>query len=53
MSYSPKNPKIDIFVNGKYECSTNWYKTCKEAKAHFLLKHDEATDGKVTVSKSK
>lgn len=23
--------KIDIFINGKYECSTNWAKTCKEA----------------------
>jgi len=24
--------KIDIFQDGKYLCSTNWSKTCKEAK---------------------
>ena len=30
------NPKIDIFVNCKYECSTNMSKTLKEAKEKFL-----------------
>ena len=24
--------KIDLFINGSYYCSTNFYKTCKEAK---------------------
>ena len=24
--------KIDLFINGCYYCSTNFYKTCKEAK---------------------
>ena len=36
--------KIDIYLkslngNYAYECSTNWYKTCKEAKQSFLNKH--------------
>lgn len=48
--------KIDIYTRGiknkigfvsfghwQYECSTNWYKTCKEAKAAFLKK--EYLDG--------
>lgn len=28
--------KIDIFVNGKYECSTTWSRTCKEAVEKYL-----------------
>lgn len=31
--------KIDIFINGCYECSTDWAKTCKEAKNRFIEKH--------------
>jgi len=30
------NPKINIYVNNRYECSTNQSKTCKEAKAKYL-----------------
>jgi hypothetical protein len=33
------NRKIDIYVNGKYECSTTWSKTCKEAVSGFIDKH--------------
>ena len=35
--------KIDVYVNGKYEFSTNRYKTCKEvikeirAKKHLVI----------------
>jgi hypothetical protein len=46
-SYSPEIiysrdyncPKIDIFSNGKYVCSTEASKTLKLAKARFLGKH--------------
>lgn len=37
--------KIDIYLysrTGKYwayECSTNWFKTCKQAKIRFCQKH--------------
>ena len=30
------NPKIDIYVNGNYQCSTNQSKSCAEAKRKFL-----------------
>ena len=38
MDYGEKMnyPKIDIYVNGKYECSTTWAKSCKEARAKFV-----------------
>lgn len=44
--------KIDIYLknlNGfyKYECSTTWSKTCKEAKANFLKKHNYLDNGQV------
>ena len=32
-------PKIDIYVDNKYECSTTWAKSCKEAKEKFIDKH--------------
>ena len=32
--------KIDVYVNGKYEFSTNRYRTCKEAKEDIrAIKH--------------
>lgn len=31
------NPKIDIYVNGEYECSTGMYKTCKDAIINYKL----------------
>lgn len=38
--------KIDIFLDGKYQCSTNWAKTCHEAIAIFSKK--ENVNGTVT-----
>lgn len=29
--------KIDIFYDGHYMCSTNQFKTCKEAKEKYYL----------------
>ena len=31
------NYKIDIFYNGMYKCSTDWSKTCKQAKERYFL----------------
>jgi hypothetical protein len=39
--------KIDIFLNGKYVCSTDQSKTCKQAKEKYL-KHYPNTKGKLT-----
>jgi hypothetical protein len=43
------NKKIDIYVDGKYICTTTWARTCKEAVEHFgrAYKH-MLIDGKVT-----
>lgn len=40
-----QHKKIDIYLKNlkgfyQYECSTNWSKTCKEAKNKFLNKHN-------------
>ena len=39
MRYGVKRdyPKIDIYHFGKYECSTTWSKTCKEAKQQWII----------------
>ncbi len=37
--------KIDIFINGKYEASTTWSKTCKEAIEKFRLSHANYING--------
>lgn len=52
--------KINIFTRGlknkigfvsfghwQYECSTNWSKTCKEAKEKFLRIHNYLDNGQV------
>ena len=52
MSYSEKNPKIDIYEDGQYRCSTNWAKTCREAVEKYL-RRVPATTGKVTARKVK
>lgn len=31
-------PKIDVFYKGKYQHSTNAFKTCKEAEENFINK---------------
>ena len=42
-------PKIDIYVNCTYRCSTNWAKTCKEAVQRFIAKGEAMPQGaKVT-----
>ena len=33
--------KIDIYVDGKYKCSTNWAKSCAEAKVKYLEKNPD------------
>ena len=43
-----KYKKIDLFQDGKYLCSTNWSRTCKEAKIKFENK-DMWIAGKGTV----
>jgi hypothetical protein len=37
MQYGDKRdyPKINIYVNRNYRCSTTWAATCKEAVEHF------------------
>ena len=30
--------KIDLFINGTYYCSTNFYRTCREAKLSIKKK---------------
>jgi hypothetical protein len=56
-SYGSKRdyPKIDIYLrhlNGQreYHMSTTWSRTCKEAKARFLLEHNYLDAGQVTCS---
>ena len=41
MTYGDKRDYriIEIFVNGKYQASTTWAKTCREAKARYLAAH--------------
>jgi hypothetical protein len=44
--------KIDIYLKNlrgfwQYECSTNWSKTCKEAKQKFLNKENYLDKGQV------
>lgn len=34
--YRQGNPKIDIYdTSGRYLHSTNWWRTCRDALAHF------------------
>lgn len=46
-SYSPNNPKIDLFVDGKYHSSTNWSPTVKHAVESFKEKFPEHSDKKI------
>lgn len=38
MNYGDKRdyPKIDIYVHGKYACSTTWARTCKQAVNKYM-----------------
>ena len=42
MKYGEKRDyrKIDIFLNGEYQCSTTWARTLKEAKKRFIEEED-------------
>jgi hypothetical protein len=40
MSYSPKNPKISIYVDGYYKVSTNWSATNRDAIRRYAEKHN-------------
>jgi hypothetical protein len=50
---STDNRKIDIYLLNRtrgvwqYECSTTWSRTCREAKAAFLRRHDYLDAGQV------
>lgn len=39
MAYGDKRdyPKIDIFLDGKYEGTTTWSRTCADAKEKYLV----------------
>jgi hypothetical protein len=47
------NRKIDIYLLNRtrgawqYECSTTWARTCRDAKAAFLRRHDYLDAGQV------
>lgn len=51
--YRKSNKKIDIHVNGKYKCTTNWAQTCKEAKKRYLELYPQYKNEKVKASFSK
>jgi hypothetical protein len=44
------NKKIEIFVNGKYEATTTWAKTCQEAKQKYLEKNKDVDPSSVKCS---
>lgn len=44
-NYSTGGYKIDVFISGKYHCSTDWHKTCKAAK-ESVIKTTPDTDPK-------
>jgi hypothetical protein len=45
--YHPKNPKIDIYYNGKYAGSTNWSSNLKMAKEKYIEQNKEVDPEKV------
>lgn len=52
MAYGDKRdyPKIEIYVNGVYKCTTTWSRTLTEAKEHYLLTNIEVDLDKDIVS---
>jgi len=40
--------KIDLFINGRYVCSTDQSKTCKQAKEFYRSKHQLEPADKLT-----
>lgn len=53
MSYDPRNPKIDIYIDGHYNCSTNFSRTVKEAREKYLTKNKHLEPKTVKLVKSK
>lgn len=54
--YSPSNPKIDLYVNGHYQYSTNFFSRCKDAKDYFtkdLLSLFDKDGAVITAKKGK
>jgi hypothetical protein len=51
--YRQSNPKIDVYVSGVYQYSTNWSATCKEAKTKHLEKNPTIDEHKVKCVKAK
>ena len=51
-AYDPRNPKIDIYVDGTYKFSTNWSRTIAEALEKAKREHPEWSAHKVTARKS-
>ena len=49
-AYSPSNPKVDLYVDGKYHSSTNWSKTVKHAVQTFKEKFPEHAEKKISGS---
>jgi len=45
--------KIDIYVDGKYKSSTNWAKSCAEAKTRYLEKNKDIVPSSVRCNYSK
>lgn len=50
MTYGDKRnfPRIEIFLNGVYQCTTTWSKTLKEAKQKFTEKYPEEDGQRIT-----
>ena len=42
--------KIDIFYHGSYQCSTEQSKTCKQAKASYILKYKPCNESAITAN---
>lgn len=40
--------KIDIYVDGIYQCSTTWSKTCRDAKKRFIDNNVIESNKKIT-----
>jgi len=53
MAYGDKRdyPKIDIYAQGIYQCSTTWAKSCKEARERY--KSPTGGTAKITAHYSK
>jgi len=50
MNYGDKRTyaKIDLYVEGKYLCSTSWSRTCKEAIERLVKKLPKYSGRKIT-----